>query len=273
MLTASIATLDYAANYREDLLYNRYQPEQPYDGARWTLPFQMDVRVVTATEPLGASVREALRAVSSEATAWDAQLADASTFDSPLGVGFDSHPVAAGIVPPAGTITGSGSALALDPAQNNTFRALNRAWTLGGTVRMDTSAGGLYWVSGLSGAQAQTLVDDLALKVTRDSATGSPLRRPRVGLYRPWNASMDEGWTRWLLERYDFDFHSLRRSGVHAGDLRDRYDVIVLPAERPGSLKDGHAAGAVPDYYGRGLGDVGIRALETFVRTGALSSP
>ena len=133
---------------------------------------------------------------------------------------------------------------------------------------MDTSAGGLYWVSGLSGTQAQTLVDDLALKVTRGSATGSPLRRPRVGLYRPWNASMDEGWTRWLLERYDFDFQSLRSSGVHADDLRDRYDVMVLPAERPGSLKDGHAAGAVPDRYAGGLGDVGIRALETFVRTG-----
>jgi hypothetical protein len=79
---------------------------------------------------------------------------------------------------------------------------------------------------------------------------------------------MDEGWTRWLLERYDFDFQNVRNSDVHAGDLRDRYDVIVLPAERPGSLKDGHAEGTVPARYAGGLGEVGIRALETFVRTG-----
>ena len=75
----------------------------------------MDVRVVTATAPLGEDVRGALQAVTTQATSWDASVADASTFDSPSGVGFDSHPVAAGIVPPPGTITGSGSALALDP--------------------------------------------------------------------------------------------------------------------------------------------------------------
>lgn len=228
----------------------------------------MDVRVVTATAPLGEDVRGALQAVTTQATSWDASVTDASTFDSPSGVGFDSHPVAAGIVPPPGTITGSGSALAFDPAQNNTFRALNRAWSMGATVRMDASSGGRYWVSGLSGAQAQTLVDDLALKAARGSATGPALRRPRVGLYRPWNASMDEGWTRWLLERYDFAFQNLRNSDVHAGDLRDRYDVIVLPAERPGSLKDGHAEGSVPGRYAGGLGEVGIRALDTFVRAG-----
>jgi hypothetical protein len=361
MLTGSIATLDYAAKYREDLLYNRYQsgrdvirkyterppyayfvpqdqrdpvaavellrrlafngirvyeltaavtheglahpagtwvipmdqefaelvrqvldvqeypdlreypegpPEQPYDAAGWTLSYQMDVRVVTATAPLGEDVRGALRAVTTQATSWDADVADASSFDSPSGVGFDSHPVAAGIMPPAGSITGSGSALALDPAQNNAFRALNRAWNMGGTVRVDASAGGRYWVSGLSGTQAQTLVDDLALKATRGSATGPALSRPSVGLYRPWNASMDEGWTRWLLERYDFDFQNLRNSDVHAGDLRNRYDVIVLPAERPTSLKDGHAEGSVPGRYAGGLGDRGIRALDAFVRAG-----
>ncbi len=146
--------------------------------------------------------------------------------------------------------------------------ALNRAWALGGTVRMDASAGGRYWVSGLSGSEAQTLVGDLALKVTRGNAAGPSLRHPRVGLYRPWNTSMDEGWTRWLLERYDFDFQNVRNSDVHAGDLLDRYDVIVLPAERPGALKDGHAEGSVPARYAGGLGDVGIRSLETFVRTG-----
>ncbi len=31
----------------------------------------------------------------------------------------------------------------------------------------------------------------------------------RVGLYKPWIANMDEGWTRFLLERYGFAFQNL----------------------------------------------------------------
>ena len=28
---------------------------------------------------------------------------------------------------------------------------------------------------------------------------------PRVGLYAPWTGgNMDEGWTRWVLEQYEF---------------------------------------------------------------------
>ena len=53
---------------------------------------------------------------------------DAAPFDSVPGIGFDSNPNAAAIVPPAGRMTGSGPDLAVDPAQNNAFRAINRAW-------------------------------------------------------------------------------------------------------------------------------------------------
>ena len=75
-----------------------------------------------------------------------------------------------------------------------------------------------------------------------------------MGLYRPWTASMDEGWTRWLLERFGFAFSNLRNADVHAGDLRERYDVIVLPSDRVGSLLNGFARGTVPPRYAEGLG-------------------
>ncbi|HSM59312.1 MAG TPA: hypothetical protein VK849_00890, partial [Longimicrobiales bacterium] len=121
---------------------------------------------------------------------------------------------------------------------------------------------------GLADGTARGLVDDLALQATRGPATGTALPRPRVGLYRPWTASMDEGWTRWLLERYGFAFSSLSTADVRAGDLRARYDVIALPAERPATLTDGFAAGSVPPRYAGGLGEAGIRALDAFVRDG-----
>jgi ribosomal protein S18 acetylase RimI-like enzyme len=89
-----------------------------------------------------------------------------------------------------------------------------------------------------------------------------------MGLYRPWSPSMDEGWTRWLLEQYGFAFTNLRDADVHAGDLRARWDVIVLPSERGDLLLDGFADGSVPPRYAGGLGAKGIRALDTFVREG-----
>jgi hypothetical protein len=44
--------------------------------------------------------------------------------------------------------------------------------------------------------------------------------------------------------------------------------VIVLPADRAASLRDGYATGSVPARYAGGLGEVGVRALDAFVRAG-----
>lgn len=245
--------------------YPEGPPEQPYDAAGWTLPSQMGVKVVAATQPLSAEARAALRPVRGDPVAWDADVADAAPFDVAPGTGFDDHPVAAGIRPLPGRLTGSGPALHLDPAQNNVFKALNAAWDAGATVRFDA---GRYVVSGLGDAAARRLVDDLALRASRGPASGTVLPRARVGLYRPWTASMDEGWSRWLLERYGFAFASVRDADLRAGELRDRYDVLVLPAERTASLRDGFAKGSVPERYVGGMGDEGVRALAAFVAAG-----
>lgn len=248
--------------------YPEGPPEQPYDAAGWTLPLQMGVRVVAATQPLPDALRAELRPLAGEPTAWDAETDDASPFDAAPGVGFDDHPVATAIRPPAGRISGGGSALRLDPAQNNTFRALNEAWEAGASVRWSPEGGGTYIVSGLGDGTVRDLADALALQAARGPTAGLELPRPRTALYRPWTASMDEGWTRWLLEQYRFAFTNLYDADVRAGDLRSRYDVIVLPAERAGSLRDGFQRGSVPERYAGGLGAEGVRALDAFVRDG-----
>jgi len=245
--------------------YPEGPPEQPYDAAGWTLPYQMGIRVIEAAEPLDATVRAAMQPVSGDAMPWDTEIADASPFDRVDGVGFDDHSVAAGIVPPPGQMTGSGPALVLDPAQNNTFRALNDAWDLGATVRFGS---GVYRVTDVSSANRDRMVEEYALQATGGPADGTVLSRPRLGMYRPWSPSMDEGWTRWLFEQYGYAFTNLRDSDVHAGQLHARYDVIVLPSERPGGLMNGFAKGSVPPRYEGGLGAEGIRALDDFVRAG-----
>jgi len=245
--------------------YPEGPPEQPYDAAGWTLGYQMDVDIIAATQPLGGDVRAAMELLSTEPTAWDADVSDAARFDATPGVGFDSDAVAAAIQPNPGRVKGSGSALLLDPAQNNSFRALNEAWQAGATVRFDEAG---YAVSGLSESDVDRLVDDLALQATRGSYSGTDLPQARIGLYRPWQPSMDEGWTRWLFEEHGFSFANVRTADVRAGELRGRYDVIVVPSERAGGLMDGFAKGTAPPQYTGGLGQEGARALDAFVREG-----
>ena len=246
-------------------------PDLPYDHAGWTLPYQFGVRTVAAGSPLPAAVRAALEPVRVDAVPWETvddagSEPDTSRFDSAPGVGFDTNPIAAGIMPPAGRVTGSGAALALDPAQNNAFRAINQAWADG--ARVSVADDGRYLISGLDGDAINALVADLALQAERTSASGAPIEQARVGLYRPWSTSMDEGWTRWLLEMFDFDFRGLYNADVRAGNLRERYDVIVLADMRSGQIIDGAAAGTVPPRYAGGIGREGVRALDAFVRDG-----
>ena len=256
--------------------YPEGPPDQPYDVAGWTLPLQMGVSLVAAQSPLPTQVRDAVqelgRPVATDPAEQEGRsrrnvsAAEGAAFDSPRGIGFDSHPVASAIVPPPGEVSGSGPALHLDPGQNNTFKALNRAWSAGAGVGYDAQAQA-YAVTGLSWAAEQAMVDSLALRATRGPA-GIRLTRPRIGLYRPWRASMDEGWTRWLLERYDFEFASLRNADVLAGGLRGRYDVIIIPDMSAGTIREGYATGSVPPRYAGGLGDAGVRELKVFVEEG-----
>ena len=255
--------------------YPEGPPDTPYDVSGWTLPYLFDVRVVEAQSPLAPELRGALEALSAEPLSWGGE-EDAAPWDSPPGVGFDSDPVARAIVPLDGRVQGGGS-LILDAAENNTYKALNRAWDLGGQVRFvagDAGDGegapgssGAWAVTGLSGNAGSSLVRDFHLQA-RGGSGGVQVARPRVGLYRPWSASIDEGWTRWLLEMYGFEFTSLYNPEILAGSLRDRYDVIVFADLRSRSILGGYGVGTVPPRYVGGLEGAGVRELETFVREG-----
>jgi hypothetical protein len=237
---------EFAAMARELLDVQKYPdlrqypggpPMRPYDAAGWTLPLQMGVKCAAASTPLGEDIRKNMRELGTrpnpKAVPAPYNLKptdDPAPFDSAPETGFDTDPGAAAIVPPPGKISGSGTVLAVDPAQNNAFRALNRAWKLGASVQYAAGAadtGARYLISGLAELAQFDLVRPLALATERTDASGTPLKKPRLGLYQPWSGSMDEGWTRWILERYGFEFVSLHPEDFK-GPLRDKVDVIIL---------------------------------------------
>ena len=97
---------------------------------------------------------------------------------------------------------------------------------------------------------------------------GLQIRAPRLGLYQPWTANMDEGWTRWVLEQYEFAYTTLHNAEVKAGKLRDKFDVIVVPDQQPQSILNGNSASSVRPEYRGGIGEDGLEALREFVRLG-----
>ncbi len=274
-------------------------PEQPYDAAGWTLPLSMGVEMQTVgklEDAQRAELKKALRPLGQVAapTARTSRYdsiggADPAPYDSAPGLGFETYPLAAAIVPPAGLISGTGSSLAIDPAQNNAFRAANQAWKSGATVGWApgaTGASGRYVISGLSADAQDAMVRSLALRAERVAAPATTLRQPRIAMFNP-GASMDEGWTRWVLERFEFPFTKLSADDIAAGNLVSRFDAIVVTDEPRGVLVGGGrggrgpggAAGTAGTGRAAGAGATGapalpegdanrVKAIDAFVRAG-----
>ena len=108
------------------------------------------------------------------------------------------------------------------------------------------------------------------LKISKGMITSNtvPLKAPRVGLYQSYSPSMDEGWTRWVLDHYEFPFTAIHNSDVQAGKLHSRFDVIVLPDQRAKDIIEGlDYSSIVPEYRG-GIGESGFEALKEFIADG-----
>jgi hypothetical protein len=89
----------------------------------------------------------------------------------------------------------------------------------------------------------------------------------RIGLYKSFDASMDEGWTRYVFDTYRVPFTSLYDREVRAGNLNAQYDVIILPEQSANGISRGLGQ-AYPDSLRGGLGEQGAAALNAFVDAG-----
>jgi hypothetical protein len=91
--------------------------------------------------------------------------------------------------------------------------------------------------------------------------------RKRIAIYQSYSASMDEGWTRWVFDANRIPFTTLHDADIRAGNLRAKFDAILLPDQAPVQLRRGLAP-PYPDSLRGGLGDAGAAALKAFVTDG-----
>ncbi len=243
---AHVVDLLEPQRYPDRRLYPGGPPDVPYDVAGWSLGMQM-----------GAEVREVAQPFATDAL-----------------VEVDSIRVR------PGSVVDAGPAYALDPRMNNTHRAVHEALRDGGRVvflpEPVSVGGGRSWpagtpvVSGVAGLPGRVARWSGEWGVNAvgvgEPAAGTRLERLRVGLYKPWTANMDEGWTRWVFERWGVPFDTIHDAQVRAGGLHARFDAIVIPSESYRDLMQGPRR-AHPDYAG-GLGERGSAELKRFVEEG-----
>jgi hypothetical protein len=220
-----------------------------YDMAGWTLPYQMGVKVTSANTRLEANMSPVEKAI-----------------------------------PPPGKLEGSaGYAYFISPKTNNSFIAINRILKKGGEVfraRESFSTGektyppGTYIV--LSRSTSRSFIDALAKELfltiggTRGtiSAKSFELKIPRVALYKSWMASMDEGWTRWLFEQFEFPYTNIFDAEIKAGELCKKFDVLIIPSMSTEDIVNGHKPGTILPQYAGGITDTGVTNIKSFVEEG-----
>jgi len=203
--------------------------QRPYDVTGWTLPYQMGVEVHTMTTPLTKEFRDSLL-----------PLKDVTGLGTPLSAPFNN-------------------------AANASLRAVNQILAAKGKVAF---AGDEITASEIDKAKLDGILSENRLRAVTAKETGKPVKARRVGLYRSWLASIDEGWTRWILEQYQFPFANLYNADIVGGHLREHYDAIVIPDMGERQIIDGHRRGTIPERYAGGLGEEGVQELRDFVSAG-----
>jgi hypothetical protein len=217
-------------------------PEAPYDITAWSLGMQFGVTVDFASEPLPASVKLA-------------------RITAPLRL--------------PGKVNGNGPRYTFEYTGADSAIAVNRLLKDGIKVSLTPASHAI--VDGASRPQLEDLAREVG--VTFDTVEPLPsgipeeprqtLRAPRVGLYAPWTGgNIDEGWTRWVLEQYEFPYTTIHNADVRAGGLRRRFDAIILADQSPREIVDGNLGAAVRQEYRGGIGDAGVDSLQKFVSDG-----
>ncbi len=247
---AFLLTMLRAQRYPEVRPYRDGPIYPPYDVTSWSLPISMGVEVVeVATPPTGTSERIAT-------PVWPA-----AEVGEAAGGWLVSH--------------------AADSAATLTNRLLAAGRELYWLADPPGGSPGDLWLPpAVGGDRLAELATELHLSPRGlDTAPTGPayrLRPSRVGLYKPWVASMDEGWTRWLLERYEFPFVNLSNQQIRDGSFADRIDTLLLPAVGESIIESGEPddprrarfwSPLPPDYAG-GLGPEGGEALARWIREG-----
>jgi len=211
-------------DHPNDFRYEGGPPIAPYDSAGWTLAYQMGVQFDRILE----------------------------AFDGP----FERIPYGQLQAFAPGRMDAAGAGWLISPHVNNGFILVNRLLQAGVAVSR-LKAGvpgkpgfgpGAIFVPATAAARPilNRAVTELGLDAvgvsTPPAGEKAALAPVRIALWDQYGGSMPSGWTRWLLEQFEFPFEVVYPQKLDAGNLRAQFDVIIFPT---GAIPRPKAQGSV----------------------------
>jgi hypothetical protein len=115
--------------------------------------------------------------------------------------------------------------------------------------------------------EREVVLEAPAYPVPLSQAAGLVGSDERVALYQPWNPSMDEGWTRWIFDRYGVPYGTVHNEEIN-GDALEGFTSVLLASIPADVLRDGWARDSLPAEFTGGLNADGVAALRRFVESG-----
>jgi len=183
----------------------------------------------------------------------------------------------------------------IDPRLNNSFKAINLLQKEGveihrihEEVNMDgyTLPPGAFYIPSqdditdkLQEIADETHIDFKAMK-SEEEFEHEPVSTLKIAMYqRYWGGNMDEGWTRWLLEQYDFPYTTVKDEEVRSG--LEAYNILILPSDATPFItgeeleeyyeerfKGRRTLPKLPPEYKSGIGEEGVEKINEFIEEG-----
>ena len=199
-------------DHPNDFAYPGGPPVPPYDTTGYTLAYQMGVKFDRVLEGFTGS------------------------FEVVKGDAID---------PPAGKVLAAQGAVGyvFDVRSTDSFRAVNRLHKTGQEVHRlsiaydlngRTFPPGSFIVRAKDGTTAvlEKIASDLGTTFVGSAAFPADkaglVKPPRIALWDRYGGSMPSGWTRWVLEQFEFPFTVVYPPELDKGNLHDRFDVLVF---------------------------------------------
>jgi len=250
----NVVALFEKQKYPEKRRYPGGPLEQPYDVTGWTLPLQMGVEYFSSVQEIKDLVADTINAFKPPAT----------------------RQFIATSVPRE-----KSDQFIISPNSLDAYKLVNRLLKKNQSVvwnRDKSPEKNLLLVQtdfdALTKAAQNLSVNIATATAVNNNGNAMKLKRPRIGIYRSYVATADEGWTRFVLDEFEFEYKTLEDGDLRRGEFITQFDAIIFPDQRDSTIllgrrsRDDDEDRKYPAEFTGGIGNLGFNHVHRFVEQG-----